>query len=660
MRVGATGAAAMADTSLPSLPVRPRLRATLRWRRLGETLVVTGLERPRRFTGSDVATALVPLLERLSRNEGGSFDDAETHLLRLLDSESLLEETPDGLETELTDWLSLRLADSGRFPHGPAARAHLGTMVVRVVGPPIPRLSRLLVEFGVSVRADADCDADLTLVRADAPDDLIGYIVSAKAVLPWGLYGATVSVGPYVEGVSYACGECVRAEYAPIAGSADRASRADQAAVAALLGAEILALLAGIGTARSVRAQWAVDLATWEMHRREVPPRIDCVVCAVDDVGVPLAPTEAARSVASDYREALLPASVVGERQQYGHYSEISVRGQSPHLLNLDHRSPLIPLDMWTAEDLSRSPLAETVRATYGIEAGLSRRGSPTGGNLGSPRILIVEKGRLLGYEPQLDSWHVLGEADGGDAVLVGVADLRTLRQKYGPRAVRIAALDAGVARRRFEIASRTSGLALEAIEPAESGAMRQVEESLDDHCVTHAWRFGLRDPNGHDPDARRREALALSRRSERNFNESPLSTYHLDAILRACLAEEGALTWRLVAQNVLDLRPGAYAIEDGGFVRTSSGIPSGIWSQTTFDRAPAVVVAVGSLVVNEPTDRLLRRAAGSVYGVSLTLLEQGLGSCIFFGPTLGSRAALGLNHASRVPLLALAVGVPS
>ncbi|NUV87810.1 hypothetical protein G6W61_16570 [Streptomyces sp. KAI-26] len=158
--------------------------------------------------------------------------------------------------------------------------------------------------------------------------------------------------------------------------------------------------------------------------------------------------------------------------------------------------------------------------------------------------------------------------------------------------------------------------------------------------------------------------ALA-ERRSIRRYADREVPAADLSAMLASAVRAAPLLGWAVVSRDVQGLATGSHHVEvtpDGGLRLHRVGPVPGAeaWPQHEFHLAPVVVVAMANLLV--PADQsaapLYQLAGRAAYAAGMAAATAGLGSCLFYGPTLAARGSLRFDNVTRAPLIGLSAGL--
>lgn len=272
-----------------------------------------------------------------------------------------------------------------------------------------------------------------------------------------------VEVGPTVYGDSMACLSCFRADYPAIsdtesaeaAPAAVYASAADDL-LAALAGAEVVALTAQLGRAISLRGMVRTNLSSYSTERFVVTRH-----AGRSCHQAPRGGGDASFIAAYEEGMAAVPRRLTGSRPTSNTYIR--------HLVDLQKERMWLP-SYYPRRPIHDRALAEIVRCVAGRRpaspgTAVPRRWTPSAGNMASSALYVItpEAGRAAVpyYYDDVEGELVQIPADEGDveaafgsveglpadregAYMVLVGSVGRLRRKYRDRAFRLAHLDAG------------------------------------------------------------------------------------------------------------------------------------------------------------------------------------------------------------------------
>ncbi|MFD9007654.1 hypothetical protein [Streptomyces sp. NPDC059552] len=513
------------DLSLPELPVKPRLRPGVAWALDNGSVVIHGLGAPRYFRGRH-ASGLLPALLAAMTGQLGHEELAQAagcstvvlrKALRQLDSCGVLEDLADSaedLDTPLSDWYSRATAETGRYASGRAVLKFLRTQVVHLVGSGYlhGRVAALLEAHGVAVHTSGVTDLDnvhqAALMVAVLPrhetqvlaaiDDAV-----ASAKSRWLLVsesGTDIRLGPFFDRRLFPCLACASRAWSeestqlpglPSQGNGPAQGLEDEIVadfLAASVAAEVLALVAGVGSPSTVRQALRLATADSRVKAWSISPAADCPTC-VKGGGAEYSGESS--GYVYEFGVAGLPESLHGGRAQYGHYTQANQLSQVPRRLCANESAlwSTDPTETSASSPLARpwARLSSLLTDVYGLRPGTLRRYPPTGGNIGSPRALVWLPGAVWGdraglhsYEPHIDALcridvpHQLAERlnalTTGATCILQVVDIETLENKYGPRALRIGWLDAGVTFQQLVMVCESQSIAMRMV-PADRAA---------------------------------------------------------------------------------------------------------------------------------------------------------------------------------------------
>lgn len=399
----------------------------------------------------------------------------------------------------------LRACGIGTVVTGGAADASAtGTAVAGIAQRPHPLV--VAVETPGSqdalTGAEATCrERDVTMLRA-------AQYGTAAELGPLFVPGRTACYGCFTNGHDEFFARQPRGR--SIAG--DAASPALDDVLAAMITAEVLAVLGHIRLPQSYRAVVVTSLTDYSDHRLTVIPRPDCPVCGE------AFPGEKADDAAAIYEWEMeaMPASLADPAA--GGLERPEIHELATRRLSLPAR-PSYPLPSAALRDAPDEALPAVPavgqfgstelawvlsrvagRRAPGHPANL-RRWAPSGGNLASVRLYVTAAGRAFGpaagclavYD---DMEHRLTVVRAGPvpiirllegtslaateptAALVFVADTARIAAKYGSFGYRLSHLDAGVAAAQLIAVTQELGLAV-AFAPAWSPGLDELIEVL-------------------------------------------------------------------------------------------------------------------------------------------------------------------------------------
>ncbi len=374
-------------------------------------------------------------------------------------------------------------------------------------------------------------------------------------------------------------------------------------------------------------------------------------------------------------------------------------------------------------------------------QGAITRRIAPSGGGLGASQLFVAARKvdglprgiyRYDGLRHQLDriteaSDDLLAGAVGvptaelPPAVIVQVADMMKLRQKYDKFAFRLGSLDAGATQAFLHEVGDALGWRLQEYVGLRDKAMAQAlnlavagHRQMVCHAIGWGEAFGGAEPpdlslhhyqypdtliewsGSLDAPARGTPAavdaallppasvhdlstLLLARRSIRSYAERAVPSKVLGAIaalgsqVNALREGHGGLglrlkLWVVVATGTADLAPGVYRSEDGVLQRRRDALTlaqiESLGQQKGFARAPAVLLVTGDF---EHTVRhfgargyreMLMRAGAMLARAQMVAGSWGVGGCLWGG--IAEEAwgpALGIDRYRDCPLFAASLG---
>lgn len=307
-------------------------------------------------------------------------------------------------------------------------------------------------------------------------------VASALEVgLPWICAGAT-NVGGFVGPILYPSMSC-RCEL-PKACSPDRGSpsRAVTELIASIISGEVVNGLGGGAAVATLNRRIELTFAPNQAPKfinRLLTRDLDCPYCG-NNAGSGDGPTSDVAQLSWDYEQAI-------EINPPAFYAP-SIPARAFKVVKLDRRPrrlptcPRIPVEALPSNSRLRSTasfLARTVGTRTSLDA-LPSRVIPTAGDLGSPQAFVVSSSEIstLGthcawYDPVSDQLVATGKVAQKDVavclaemlgvpwgeLVVWVADLAAVAEKYGDFALRLVHLDAGVVFSQAVIAAHATGL---------------------------------------------------------------------------------------------------------------------------------------------------------------------------------------------------------
>ncbi|MFD9498152.1 hypothetical protein [Streptomyces sp. NPDC060035] len=183
--------------------------------------------------------------------------------------------------------------------------------------------------------------------------------------------------------------------------------------------------------------------------------------------------------------------------------------------------------------------------------------------------------------------------------------------------------------------------------------------------CVPERGDAPVRLPAPSAPVVSLEEALT-DRRSIRRYADRGVPAADIAAVLSAAVRVTSLLGWSVVVRRAQGVDAGSYHVEvlpDSGLRlhRVGPVPPAEAWPQREFHLAPVIVVAQANLLVpaGRPAAPLYRLAGRGAYAAAIAATRTGLGSCLFYGPTLAARTPLRFDNVTRAPLLGLSLGLP-
>lgn len=392
-----------------------------------------------------------------------------------------------------------RLATARVVLHGPA--------------PQLSGLAEALREAGmgtVVTGRQEPCPADLAVVLL-GPHDLAGdqaerlseaYARDSVAVLPWFVAGPVSVIGPLLTPELDLCLSCLRLELGSAANTTPPGAADPWTGIhGALACREVLALLARVPPAHSPDGATRYDLEAWTTERAMPTADLSCSTCyprsAADAPSAPAA-ADAPSAAVTDRPPVADPVTVAARYHQAISKPALHRITPKARLQSLDPRfrdwakerrqwpsAALVPLPAlptpgtpWgPAPDAGASagpgaPALADLALLLGMTAG--PRGprenldfwAPSGGNFGSPCLYLAAWGiagladGAYGYDALAHSLARLADLPAVDfltgphtsgAVLAMTGDVPRIQRKYGPFALHLACLDAGVALTQIE-----------------------------------------------------------------------------------------------------------------------------------------------------------------------------------------------------------------
>ncbi|WP_181435060.1 hypothetical protein [Curtobacterium sp. MCBD17_019] len=307
--------------------------------------------------------------------------------------------------------------------------------------------------------------------RTQASDRLAAYRDVGIPVLPVTLQPGTATLGPVSYPDHNPCPDCTSHGLRGTGRGSGGVSRDGGLHVRDLLPAfiahEVVLLLAGVGTARTISEAIVMDEAPLRTSFEFVTRRPGCVSCGTGG-------TETGSS-AFAYEESVAfpPARLTKPRTHQQHFEPANI-ALSMEQRHHDGLRLALPADVDAGHDTSvAAAVAQTLATAFALKPpafapeGKVRRWSPTGGNLGSPQAYFTTRGvpglpdgRWMYRGDEYAAYRVAEPGAGPSGVeLVIVAELYRVWKKYNTFAYRIAALDAGVALSHVAIAAAVLGL---------------------------------------------------------------------------------------------------------------------------------------------------------------------------------------------------------
>ncbi len=549
--------------SRPS-PLRPRSRQRLAVTPMGESLLIEGGPSRQVLNGKAALSLMPRLLETLdgrrSREQlaqdlalsGAQVDQA----VRLLDECGLLEWVPPDAAPSRTDhvaaYLSRTIAVSESCPSADDLLAKLSDSTVLLAAPPYlaePIAADLsgtgvgTVEIMTAAQAaralpgttgacvaavfDEQGNADaLNLVAASAQD--------CRPVLRFSGTGDWAEVGPAFCGPSSACIGCFRRSQ-PASRPAETQpwSAALTGLLASLATSALLGILTGQVPEPPLRKLTRVVLSDLATESQNVTADPECARCAG---GTPPADRAARDLLAYEWQSArglpwLDPADATTPAKRHRLIALERERDSFPGYPR--HSLPDQAARPWPAHGITETVLAAMMARLAGFvpDAAVSpeqanRRWAPSGGNLASVAVYLITDLDLFGVPGTIfrydDLQHeVIGvradrvtvsafldatdlDATGLDAVVVTIAQVGRLRQKYGDFAWRLAHLDAGCAALQLHLIAEAYDLraTFAASWPAELAELLDLDKQ-DEVVTAIAGLAPAQCPRPNDPGER-------------------------------------------------------------------------------------------------------------------------------------------------------------
>lgn len=485
-----------------------------------DSLLVEDGRRRNRFSGMAVTSALNPLLPLMDGRRGeaelasasGLSAATVSQVVGLLDECGLVEYPQPGppAPKHVATYLSRTIDATSGYRSAEELLAVLATSSVVLVGkdPAADQVAHDLDEAGVgTVRRHTDVAVALPqlvgaagralVVVFDEPDhpQLLMTAVGAAgaAVLRCARTNSSAQVGPLFYSDYTACPDCfyrgwrdLREGDPAVDGShragADTESAGVGSLLAGLAGIEILAVLAGVTEPTSVRRMTTVSVPDHATQQWLVTPYRDCPTCvkqlSVDGEG----------AYAEQYEwqmerppQALAWAGHPPRSERQRHEALQRNRADFP----LSPRRALPPEKNPSASSRPLLPaLSSVMRRVAGFRSPASEsmaRWTASGGNLGSTEMYTVTDdavfdlpGTVIRYDDMTDEAVAVHadrvpvarclegtglSSDGVDAVIVLVAAVGRLANKYGWFAYRLAHLDAGCAAVSLAVTAAGCGL---------------------------------------------------------------------------------------------------------------------------------------------------------------------------------------------------------
>lgn len=479
----------------------------------GEALLVDGSLRRHRLTGKTATSLLprvLPLLDgtRPAREiaEAAVLDDAMLErLLDVLDDCDLLEwpgrpaAAAPGDADHVTAYFSRAIgavADASCTEELAVALDSAAALII-ADGPVAAWVAEDLAESGVGhvdVRDSAQplTTADLARLARSPRRLLVVYDDGGQAladavalsqgfgipVLRFSGGAGIAEIGPVFLGGWTACVACFRAGYAAASGGIPGRPEPSGLA-AALVTAEIMARLGGIGAPSQPWQMTRVIGSSWRTESFDQLPGNGCTACGH---AASRADAEADTAVAlcyewqHEFRPGVLMTSRIRARERVRKIAALQ-----------REREPFTPAPAWELDSgLTGRParLAEILARTAGRrmppEAGLPvDRWAPSGGNLGSVQLYVAAEHDLFGLPGTLFRYDDLGHrvlpvrADSipparlvtgtglgpHDVLVIFVASIGRIAVKYDEFALRLSQLDAGCAALQLAVAAAARGL---------------------------------------------------------------------------------------------------------------------------------------------------------------------------------------------------------
>ncbi|WP_146082590.1 MULTISPECIES: hypothetical protein [unclassified Rathayibacter] len=513
----AMGVAALTDPQF-RLPRRPRLAPGLVVVPGDDGVLVEGGPTRQLLGGraaGAVLGALLPLLdgsrsiEELAAETGRAL--RATHsAVALLYASGLLEDAQGAPDVTGADPAALafysRSIDSTRV-NASGAEAVQRLRTSRVLVAAGPTASGLAEELTAELRlteigevrlaepgtASVDGRSLLILVGDSAPlrRDAERAAAAGVGVLPVRLRGRRLYYGPYVDPSYTARFDDIADQIA--AETHDDPSALDHPLAAALVAADVAALLSRVGTPLSQQSLVRLDLETL------VQDRLVAVPSTPD--GIPLA-------YAFEASTAFPPRALASPKDHQVHYKQSNIVLQRDSKRWPSARTVALAERETEGSALTAGVLADLVIRTAGNrESGTPREGkvhrwAASGGNLGSVQAAVLARrvaglpAGVYGYQRGDDTWAELPWADpeariagadpDADAVLVLTGALGRVASKYAAFAWRIVHLDAGVAVTHARLLAAQHGLRADAAPAWDDAAIgRLLGIDLDAEPVT-------------------------------------------------------------------------------------------------------------------------------------------------------------------------------
>ncbi|GIH89445.1 TOMM precursor leader peptide-binding protein [Planobispora siamensis] len=522
------------------MPGRPRLVPGLVTLPLPDGLLVEGTPTRQALRGTAARELIPRLLPELDGRRrlpelAADLDLPPGHLhqaISLLYTCGMLEdadgpEIPEGTPEHIATFLT-RSIDSSRvnISGGDAVRRLARSGVALAIDDPAlaGAVRRLLLAAGVGrVEPWGGGDGvDLVLSSGGRAAD------AGVPVLPIHLDGDIAWLGPYVDTSFTACADCVTAqrEAAREEGPAtlDPGHAADTAA--ALIAADVVALLSRVGSTHVLHGLVRVDLGTWLQRSYPLAALPGCPRCTGGgdpEPGVPVA-------LAYEESVSFPPRRLTNPRDHQIHYRPGNLalqveckRWPSARYVELPDEPDTVfgPVPAGTHVPDPRRIDAVTLGALLRRAGGLRddgpdaarkvQRWAPTGGNLGSAQLHVIARD-VSGLDPAVYGYRIdthrladLSWADphapiaglpDAEAVIVITGALARVGSKYSTFAWRVLHLDAGVALTQLRLVAADRGLATRVVQAWDDAALtRLLSVDPDEEPITAVLAINPQEP---------------------------------------------------------------------------------------------------------------------------------------------------------------------